>query len=57
MSNVENLERINELEILNRIIIEGKQHGFKNNQRNATVGLQLQDLIARALDEMKDNFR
>ena len=49
------LKRLNKLEILNNIDLTGsQQHGFKKSRSTATLALQLQSLIARALDE--DNY-
>ena len=49
------LNRISHLEALNSVDITGKgQHGFKKGKGTVTAGLQLQSLIARALDD--DNF-
>ena len=46
------LKRIHELEVINGIIIGGKQqHGFMKNKSTVTAGLLLQSLIARALDD------
>ena len=49
------LNRILDLEFQNKTDITGKQqHGFKKNHSTSTVGILLQSLISRALDE--DNF-
>ena len=46
------LKQIQKIETLNQIDITGKnQHGFKKKKSTATLGLQLQSIIARALDE------
>ena len=46
------LNRINQLEILNSVDLTGKeQHGFKKGRGTSSAGLQLQSLIARALDD------
>ena len=46
------LIRLQKLEKINNIDLTGKnQHGFKKNKSTATLGIQLQSLIARALDE------
>ena len=48
------LKQIQKLEALNQTDITGKnQHGFKK-KITATLGLQLQSLIARALDGGED---
>ena len=40
------------MEILNNVDLTGKeQHGFKKGRGTASAGLQLQSLIARALDD------
>ena len=49
------LKRIQSIELLNDVDITGKQqHGFKKNKSTATLALQIQSLVARALDE--DNY-
>ena len=49
------LKRLLELNTLHNIDLTGKhQHGFKRNKSTSTLSLQLQSLIARALDE--DNY-
>ena len=49
------LKRMSQIENLTGIDLTGKQqHGFKRNKSTTTLSLQLQSLIARALDE--DNF-
>jgi hypothetical protein len=49
------LRRILEIELNFGVDLTGKQqHGFKKNKSTATLSLQLQSLIARALDE--DNY-
>ena len=49
------LKRLLELSTLNNIDLTGKhQHGFKRQKSTATLSLQIQSLIARALDE--DNY-
>ena len=46
------LKRMQKLETLNNTDLTGKnQHGFKKQKSTATLGIQLQSLIARALDE------
>ena len=46
------LKRLANIEILNNIDLTGKQqHGFKRNKSTSTLTIQLQSLIARALDE------
>ena len=46
------LNRIGQLEILNKVDLTGKQqHGFKKAKGTCTAGLLLQSLIARGLDE------
>ena len=46
------LNRIRNIEIENKIDLTHKsQHGFKKNHSTLTAGLQLQSLIARALDD------
>ena len=46
------LSRIKSLEQLNNVDITGvNQHGFKKNKSTSTLGIQIQSLIARALDE------
>ena len=46
------LKRIMQIECLSGIDLTGKQqHGFKRNKSTATLSLQLQSLIARALDD------
>ena len=46
------LKRIQTLQELNAIDLTGKQqHGFKKKRNTASIGLVLQSLIARALDE------
>ena len=46
------LLRIKKLESLNKIDLTGKpQHGFKNKHSTTTAGMQIQYLIARALDD------
>ena len=46
------LLRIKKLESLNKIDLTGKpQHGFKNKHSTMTAGMQIQYLIARALDD------
>ena len=46
------LARIQKLEILNNIDITGEnQHGFKKDKSTSTLGIQIQSIIARALDE------
>ena len=46
------LKRILEIQETNNVDITGKnQHGFKKNRSTLTLGIQLQSLIARALDE------
>ena len=46
------LKRIQKLETLNNIDITGKnQHGFKKKKSTSTLGIQIQSLISRALDE------
>ena len=46
------LKKINELEIVNRVSVGGKQqHGFLKNKSTVTAGLILQSLIACALDD------
>ena len=43
------------IELISNVDLSGKQqHGFKRNRSTATLGLQLQSLIARALDD--DNY-
>ena len=50
------LKRILEIQESNNVDITGKnQHGFKKNRSTLTLGIQLQSLIARALDE--SNYR
>ena len=45
------LKRINELEILNGVFIDGKQqHGFTKNKSTVTAGLVLQSLITNAIN-------
>ena len=49
------LKRIFNIEKSQGIDITGKeQHGFKRNQSTSTLSLQLQSLIARALDDDKN---
>ena len=49
------LNRIRNLETLGGVDLTNEcQHGFKKNRGTATVGLQLQSLISRALND--DNF-
>ena len=49
------LKRILEIELNFGVDLTGKQqHGFKKNKSTSTLSLQLQSLIARALDE--DNY-
>ena len=49
------MKRIQTLEIENKIDITGKQqHGFKKNKSTMTLALQIQSLVARALDD--DNY-
>ena len=51
------LKRMLAIEKLNGTDITGKeQHGFKRNKSTSTLSLQLQSLIARALDEDKYAF-
>ena len=46
------LTQLQKLESLNGIDLTGiNQHGFKKNRSTATLGLEIQSLIARALDE------
>ena len=46
------MSRIKSLEQLNNVDITGvNQHGFKKNKSTSTLGIQIQSLIARALDE------
>ena len=48
------LRRMQSLESINKIDLTGKQqHGFKRGKSTATLALQLQSLIARALDDDK----
>ena len=48
------LKRIQKLELLNNVDITGQnQHGFKKNKSTSTLGILLQSLVARALDEDK----
>ena len=45
-------KRIIDLQDQNGVGLNGKQqHGFKKNKSTTTLGLRLQSLIARALDE------
>ena len=49
------LKRIQSIELENNTDITGKQqHGFKKSKSTATLALQIQSLIARALDD--DNY-
>ena len=49
------LKQLLKIESLQNVDITGKhQHGFKRNRSTSTLALQLQSLIARALDE--DNY-
>ena len=49
------LKRIQTIELENNIDLTGKQqHGFKKNKSTTTLALQIQSLIARALDD--DNY-
>jgi hypothetical protein len=49
------LKRIQAIELQNGVDITGKQqHGFKKNHSTLSLGIQIQSLIARALDE--DSF-
>ena len=49
------LKRIQTLELVNNADLTGKQqHGFKKSKSTTTLALQLQSLIARALDD--DNY-
>ena len=46
------LKRLSNIELTNNVDLTGKQqHGFKRNKSTSTLTLQLQSLIARALDE------
>ena len=46
------LKRLANIELINNIDLTGKQqHGFKRNKSTSTLTIQLQSLIARALDE------
>ena len=46
------LKQIQKIEILSSVDLSGKQqHGFKKTKSTATLGLQIQSLIARALDD------
>ena len=48
------LKRIMEIQKLNNVDITGKQqHGFKKGKSTLTLGLKIQSLIARALDDDK----
>ena len=47
-----NRKRIYELEIVNGVIVGGKQqHGFMKNKSTVTAGLVLQSLISLAVDD------
>ena len=49
------LRQIQKIELISNVDLSGKQqHGFKKNRSTATLGLQIQSLIARAMDE--DNY-
>ena len=46
------LKQIQKAELLSNVDLSGKQqHGFKKSKSTSTLGLQIQSLIARALDE------
>ena len=46
------LRKLQSIELLNNVDLTGKQqHGFKKGKNTSTLALQLQSLIARALDE------
>ena len=46
------LKQIQKIELLSNVDLSGKQqHGFKKCKSTSTLGLQIQSLIARALDE------
>ena len=46
------LKQIQKIETISNVDLTGtQQHGFKKSKSTATLGLQIQSLIARALDE------